>query len=119
MRWQAFRPKGYVARRTYNPKLKFRFKHNVTTEKGWTGFLRSEEYPSGGSGDNPLADLIGAMVGYADTDVNWLIRWNDGNANPQTYNTGVAKNTGFHTVEFFLNNATNSASIHMGWCCGC
>ena len=50
-----FQTKGYVARRTYNPKLKFRFKHNVTTEKGWTGFLRSEEYPSGGSGDNPLA----------------------------------------------------------------
>ena len=103
--------KGYVARRTYNPKLKFRFKHNVTTEKGWTGFLRSEQYPTGGSGDNPLASLIGAMVGYADTDVNWLIRWNDGNAVPQTFNTGVAKNTAFHTVEFFLNNATNSVTI--------
>ena len=51
------------------------------------------------------------MVGYADTDVNWLIRWNDGNAVPQTFNTGVAKNTGFHTVEFFLNNATNSVTI--------
>ena len=99
-------------RRTFNPHFKVRFGHVQATEKGWTGLLNLANYPGGGStGANPLVNQHGAMVGYDDSDPNWLIRWNNGGATPQTFNTGIAKDTGMHTVEFWLEDVANSVKV--------
>ena len=100
-----------ITRRSQNPKFKMRFRHDLATEKGWTGFVSLDEIePGGGSSDNPLENQSGLMAGYAETDANWLIRWNNGGATPQTYNTGVLKDTNVHTVELRMDNATASVT---------
>jgi hypothetical protein len=94
-------------RMAQSPRFKTRFITSTTTERYWVGFLDQDTYPGGA---NPLANRAGMMVGYGESDANFLIRWNNASASPQTYNTGIPKDTATHTIELFLNPTGTSVS---------
>ena len=105
--------KSHITRRNYNPHFKTRYRMGVLTEKGWVGFISSDTPVTGSDGDNPLVDRSGLMYGYAETDVNFLIRWNNGGPTPQTFNTGIPKDLTYRTIEFFLDETVDQIKLYI------
>ena len=99
--------------RSYNPHFKTRYRQTVTTEKSWVGFIDSTQPIVGSDGDNPLANKNGLMYGFAEADANFLIRWNDGSAAPQTFNTGIPKDTAYRAIEFFLDETVDQIKLYI------
>jgi hypothetical protein len=103
-----------ITSRQHNPEVRLSFKHDLASQKGWAGLLSTKEYPVGGGGDNPVEDNSGVMIGYHETDTNWLIQWNNGGAVPVTFNTGLAKGGGNKKWRIILNNSTASITVKTG-----
>jgi hypothetical protein len=99
--------------RAYNPHFKVRFRQILTTEKSWIGFIDSTEPIAGSDGDNPLQNKNGFMFGFAETDANFLIRWNNGGPTPQTFNTGIVKDTAYRDIEFFLDETVDQIKLYI------
>lgn len=103
-----------ITAKQHNPNVRLSFKHDIASEKGWAGLLSTKTYPLGSGGDDPLVNASGIMVGYNDTDTNWLIKWNNGAAVPQVYNTGLPKGGGNKKWRLSIDHATNSVSAKTG-----
>jgi hypothetical protein len=99
--------------RSYNPHFKTRYRQTLTTEKSWVGFIDSTTPIVGSDGDNPLVDKNGLMFGFAETDANFLIRWNNGGPTPQVFNTGIPKDTAYRNIEFFLDETVDQIKLYI------
>ena len=53
------------------------------------------------------------MFGFAETDANFLIRWNNGGSTPQTFNTGIVKDTAYRDIEFFLDETVDQIKLYI------
>ena len=109
---------GWVTRNTitsrqYNPHFKTRYRQVINTEKSWVGYIDNDEPITGSDGDNPLIDHSGFMYGFAETDPNFLIRWNNGGPTPQTFNTGVPKDVTYRAIEFFLDETVDQIKLYI------
>ena len=98
---------------SYNPHFKSRYRQTQTTEKSWVGFIDSNTPIVGADGDNPLASKNGFMFGFAEADVNFMIKWNDGNAVPQSFSTGIPKDTAYRAIEFFLDEVADQIKLYI------
>jgi hypothetical protein len=78
-----------VTRLDRNPVIKFVYNPTLTTERGWAGFLNSNE-PEPAT-DYPLENLDGCLYGYSDIDTNWQIIWNASTPTPQRLSLATAK----------------------------
>lgn len=98
-----------IFRGSYTPRLKIANRINPNTERIWSGFLDRDnnDFPGG---SNPLVNGSGIMFGFSEGDTNWLVKWNNGGASPQSAASAVAKDTNAHTGELLIDNATNSVS---------
>jgi hypothetical protein len=99
--------------RSYNPHFKVRYRQTLTTEKSWVGYIDSTEPIVGSDGDNPLQNKNGFMYGFAESDANFLIRWNDGSASPQTFNTGIPKDLAYRNIEFFIDETVDQIKLYI------
>ena len=52
------------------------------------------------------------MFGFAETDANFLIRWNNGRRR-QTFNTGIVKDTAYRDIEFFLDEVVDQIKLYI------
>lgn len=99
---------GKITRRDYNPYLKIKFKCNVDTEDLFIGLLDDTVRPTNAAGGttSPIQNKTGIVLGYDDTDTNYLIWWNNGAATAQTVDTGISRTDAgvVHTLEITLTN---------------
>ena len=96
-----------MTRRNHSPRFKVRFYGDPSTERLWFGFHDNDEWPGGA---DPLASNHGLIGGYSETDTNFIIKWNNGGATPQSAATATVKDNAIHTLELLLDNASNSVS---------
>lgn len=96
-----------MTRGSQTPRYKTKFSTSPATERTWVGFINQDDYPGGA---NPLINNHGLMCGFGESDSNFLIKWNNGGASPQSAATAVAKDAAFHTVELLIDSATSSVS---------
>jgi hypothetical protein len=98
-----------MTRRSQSPRLKIKGAHNPSTHRGWFGFVDADSFPT--TGTNPLNNRSGALVGFSESDSNFICKWNNGSAVTQSASTAIPKDTAYRTAEILLDEATASVSI--------
>lgn len=99
------RTNDYVTLRTWNPRIRFRFKLIASTNlRLWLGFIGGA--PTEVSGDDPLnGGIPGVLFGInTTTATNWVVTHNDATTTATTDDTGTAYDTNVHTVQIVADN---------------
>jgi hypothetical protein len=95
--------KHRVTRPAQNPKFKGKTLATISTERFWFGF-HDDAMPGFPGGADPLASNHGIMIGFNETDTNFMVRWNNGTATSQSASTGILKDGNSHTMEVMYHS---------------